>query len=168
MTAFFSGDKPTAQDMTNATAQGVIARARRLTSSAGATTTELGVLRIDGIVARANRMLVIETSALILFSTVAADHCAARIRVSTAGVATTASTPLGTAIGYSGTTFSTAIPIIVPYYPGGTDQTISVILTVARNNGTGTSSLLINAASPTIDLMVLDLGTDPGDTGVLL
>jgi hypothetical protein len=62
------------------------------TTTSTSTTTEVGVLRIDSVSLKANRSYRIWTSPLFLLSSTTGDVVTGRIRVNTAGTATTAST----------------------------------------------------------------------------
>lgn len=149
----------------NAAPAGIIARGKRITTSSS-TTSEIGVLRLDNIALLAGRSYKIWTSPLIIESTVANDTAAATVRVSNSGIATVASTLLDE--------IQTTIPSIVhppvlpldcePYIPA-TNETLSVLLSVARLSGTGNVSLVTNTGIP-ITMVVEDMGVDPGDTGV--
>jgi len=143
---------------------GVVAWGNRLTSSS-TTTGEIGVLRLDNISVLANRMYRIWTSPLRLLSTAADDTVAARLRISTSGAATTASTSLAElALGQPPFT-SQSVPINAKYIPGS-NQTLSVLLTVTLIGGTGTVSMTVSSVNPNIDLIVEDVGPAPSDTGV--
>lgn len=147
-------------------ARGVFKRGNRAANSTGATTTEIGVLRVDAIVVPANRLCLVETSGIQVFSTVAGDTIKANVRYATGGSAATTSSTLLTTNGYierahSGggagggmITISENLPV------AGSDTTYSIILTLVRNGGTGTVNLL----GP-IELRVVGHGSDPGDTG---
>lgn len=166
-TLFFSGDRPTAQDLTDATAQGIIAGGygRRTTASLS-TTTEVGVLRLDGLALTAGRQYMISTCPLNMFSTVAGDLIEAAIRVSTVGAATTTSTHLtGLAeSAYSGGGSQRTQCLQVTYAPGATG-TLSVLLSVARSGGTGSVSIIGSAGYP-IELWVEDMGLAAPDSGI--
>lgn len=163
MTVFLAGHLMTAPELSQG---GIIARGRRGTTSS-TTTSEVGVLRIDGVVVRQGRLYEIGTTPLATISTVAGDHSGARVRYSTSGLATTASTVLMTSVGYTSSAANTTPTIWAKFIPGA-DQTLSLILTVVRIAGTGTVSILINSGSPDIEIWIRDAGTDPGDTGVIL
>lgn len=146
--------------------KGVVKRGSRPTDST-ATSTEIGVLRVDNIPILANYLYKIWTSPLFLIGTVAADVNGAILRVSSSGVATVASTllcqtqmPVG-----SVTAHPPVAPSMVMPYSSGADQTLSVILTSFRMAG-GTGTAKIGAAVGTIEVVIECLGLDPGDTGV--
>lgn len=165
-TPFSAGQVPTAAELRTATAEGVLRRGRR-TSSTATTTTELAVLRVDGIPVTAGRIIKIWTPPLFAGSSVAGDNTFVRIRYSTAGVASLTSTILTTDIGYSGSVSSTSPKLAAKYLPPS-DQTLSVLLVVGRWAGTGNCSIGVTANLPEIELIVEDTGADPGDTGISL
>jgi hypothetical protein len=145
--------------------RGIIARGNRATASSSATTTEIGVLRLDSIPVVSGRAYRIWTSPMQLYSNVAGDVVAARIRVSTSGAATTASTVLGIALTSSAQTSTGTIQpesrAMSEVYVASSTTTLSVLLSLARNTGTGNGQILVGE-----DLVVEDIGVDPGDTGV--
>lgn len=144
-----------------------IARGRRAVVSA-ATTTEAEVLRIDGVRLRANHIYTFHTSSLLVQSTVANDVVVTKIRVSTTGTATIASsTDLGE--GARRVTGASALEETNAKvsYVRTTDEVASVLLTVARGTGTGSVSIY-GASNALIELYVDYGGLDPGDTGVSL
>lgn len=149
--------------------RGVFKRGNRSTNSSGATTTETGVLRVDGIVVPASRLAYVKSSGIQVFSTVAGDTVKANVRYATGGVLATTTSTLLTANGYvsrahvsggaGGDTFTIneKLPVV------GANTTYSIILTLIRNTGTGTVNLL----GP-IELYVEASGADPGNSGVSL
>lgn len=166
MTDFFSGDKPSAQEMTDATRAGIVARGRRTTSSAS-TTSEIGVLRLDGIALRAGRIYRIWTPPLASVSSLSGDNPGARLRYATSGAATTSSTILTTGVGYQSSFAAVAQSLVAKYVPAA-DQTVSLILTAVRIGGSGNVSIVTNAGNPDVEVIVEDTGRDVGDTGVVL
>lgn len=143
----------------------MLARGRRITGST-TTTTEVGVLRLDDIPMVAGRIYKIYTSTLQLVSSVANDGISANLRYTTDGSTPTTSSTLLTAAARDGqsnatTGFGTIASAL--YAPAGT-ETFSVLLSVARVNGTGNCSISGSASFP-IDLIIQDFGTDPTDTG---
>lgn len=144
------------------TRTGVLARGKRTSNSSGAT-TEIGVLRLDDIPISSGHLIYVCTSAIRIFSTVASDDVAAVLRYTTDGsTPTTSSTEAGRAIAkVSGASVDRGgwVAPSGSYTPAG-DETLSVLLSVVRTNGTGTVNLLAN-----MELFIVDLGIDPGDTG---
>lgn len=143
----------------------IIARGRRPTSSPTTTTTEIGVLRLDAVPVLLGRVYGIYTSTIQLASTVANDGIASNLRLNAAGIATTASTSIGTVrdqmvnatTGFTGSFSRLYVP--------SADVNISVLITVVRVTGSGNCLMTGSADSP-IELWVVDHGDDPGDTGV--
>jgi hypothetical protein len=136
------------------------------TTNSTTTTTEVGVLRLDGITVTLGRLYLIETSTLVLSSTVANDVLRCPLRASTAGAAGTGSTQVGMAQATMPNTTNPGPGLVARclYVPGATG-TLSVLLSVARQQGTGNVSILAASTFP-IQLWVHDMGPDPGDTGV--
>lgn len=159
-----TGYVPTALDLS----AGCVAFGRRTTSSSVSTTAEVGVLRLDGISVYSGRRYKITTSPLNMFSTVSGDLMNAHIRVSTSGVATTSSTQL---TGLVESAFSAAASqrtqgLNITYTPGLTG-TLSVLLSISRDGGTGNVSINASAIYPA-DLVVEDIGPDPASTVTIL
>lgn len=148
---------------------GVVKRGRRTTST-GTTTGEIGALRVDSIPIKAGFFYKICTSPLFVVGTATADVNGCGIRVSTSGVATTASGQLAQVQVPCGSTLHPPgfASMVIPYI-AAVDQTLSVLLTVFRGtSGTGTASLQTNTSFPSVDLWVECRGLDTGDTGVVL
>lgn len=145
--------------------KGVVKRGSRNTDSP-TTTTELGVLRVDSIPIKAGYLYKIWTSPLFIISTVTTDVNLVTLRTSTSGNATTASTLLVQAQAPTvNTTHPPIIPSLIMPYASGSDQTLSVLLSVGRMvSGSGTAKL--GSSVGTIELVIECLGLDPGDTGV--
>jgi hypothetical protein len=143
-----------------------IARHRRITNSTAAA-AETSVLRIDNIRLTMGNLYLAWVPDANMVATVANDRGALTLRLSTAGIATTASTAIqisnspplpasvaGSAIG-CGTTFVSTV----------NSTNASVLLTTSRFIGAGNISLQGGATFP-IELLIYDLGPDIGDTGV--
>lgn len=142
----------------------LLGRARRITTSSGSTsTTAVGVLRIDNIAVVAGRAITVRTISIHPTSTITTDTARVEIRFSTAGVATTASTVLVGAQIFE--LFGNSAKIETTYIPPA-NQTLSLLLCVARESGTGTVSLFSDATLRITEFKIYDDGTDPGDTGV--
>lgn len=142
-----------------------IGRGRRLSNSSS-TTTEIGVLELDDIPIKAGRLYKVETSSLLLVTSVANDTVVARLRTttdgSTPGVASTLLTQSAERIEVTG---NGGYAHVVGTYAPAVDETLSVLLSVARVSGTGSVSMNFSSAVP-IEVWVMDMGEDPGDTGV--
>ena len=167
---FFSGQKARAADVNDLIDKdsvlplGIRARGNRTTSST-TTTTEVGVLRLDDIPTYAGRTYKIWTTPLALDTTVANDVAAASVRYTTDGsTPTTSSTQLASSqSALTNATSANTAPISVDYSPSA-DGLLSVLLTVSRVSGTGNISILATSTVP-INLVVEDIGMDPGDSG---
>lgn len=149
------------------TRTGVIARGKRITASTG-TTTEVGVLRIDGIPLSAGKTYRIATGALLLDTTVNNDTVDVRIRYDTTGSsATTSSTTIPGGLcrrRLADNAVAETGQITLTYTPTA-DETLSAMLTVGRFAGSGTVVIFADATATT-ELFVEDYGTDTGDQGV--
>ena len=148
-------------------AVGVIARTRRTTNSSS-TTTEIGVLRLDGVPLFAGRLYEFRTNAIEVDSTVANDGIRLLLRYTTNGtVATTTSDVF---------TISQLIQVNAGHgeyiqpaatYVPPVDQILSLLLTVTRSIGTGSVNTVAGSGLPgPTELLVVDHGRDVGDTGV--
>ncbi|HEY0696520.1 MAG TPA: hypothetical protein VGD43_01780 [Micromonospora sp.] len=151
----------------NAMPKGIIARGHR-TSSSTATTSSVGVLRLDDVPVKSGRSYRVFTSGLTFVGT-SGDTARARITHTTDGsTPTTASTQLGAGCRnrIAGTTGPEA-PILIASetYHATADGLLSVLLVVTRSAGTGGSVSLFGSSTEPIELLIEDLGTDPGDTG---
>lgn len=135
------------------------------TSNSSTTTTEIGVLRIDDIPILSGHRYKIETNSITLHSSVANDVVRATIRYTTDGsTPTTSSTALCDAqLSAVNTTFPATNLASGSYVPGS-NQTLSALLTVSRQSGTGNAQLLGSATFP-IELYINDFGPDSGDVG---
>lgn len=141
-----------------------IARGLRTTDSS-TTTTEVGVVRLDGVPVKAGRTYTISTNSLSPLSGTANDYAGLKIRVSTTGTATTSSTALIVTQGrITGANGNESWGVSVTYNPAA-DETLSILLTVSLVSGTGSASVSGSATIP-IELWVDDMGADPGNTGV--
>ena len=145
--------------------QGVIARGNRDSNSSSTSgTTELGVLRVDSIPVYAGRLYRIWTGPIIIDGSVANDAVRVILRGDTTGSATTSSTQLAIS---QGVVPNIALPerfeIDIPYAPAS-DATLSVLLSIVRQSGTGVFQAL-GASTIPINLVISDEGLDPGDTG---
>lgn len=144
--------------------RGIIARANRTTNSTGFTTSETSVVRLDSVLIKANRLYVVHTNAIQMFSTVSGDTIKVNIRYTTDSTsATTSSTVLIT--GYerahvAGSAGGGMMTLYDDLAVATADYRLSVLLTGTRNTGTGTCNLLAN-----IKMFVSAFGDDPGDAG---
>lgn len=144
-----------------------VARTARTTSSS-TTTTETGVLRLDGVQVLAGHTYTIRTGSLLPVSSVANDYVGVKIRYTTDGsTATTSSTQLhGVQTRITGASGNETSKVEASYNPAS-DQTLSVLLSVSRVAGTGNAKI-DGAATTPIELWIDHDGVDPGDTGVSL
>lgn len=142
----------------------VIARGRRESTSTAAS-AETEVLRVDGISLTSGKVYWITAGSLLLDTTVANDVGRVRIRLSTSGAATTSSTQFASSnMTLDNATDGNNVHVGNLYIPSG-DETISILVTTVRQSGTGNISIVASSTNP-LDLFVVDMGDDPGDTGV--
>jgi hypothetical protein len=149
----------------------VIGWGQRITGSS-LTTSEVGVLRLDGLQIKAGDIYHFWTSPLILRSDTASTEVVANLRLSVSGAATTASTAITQAFDIIGTwpaNVNAQTQQINYIYQSASDQVASLLLTVAKFNGADPGNVLINAgAAIPIQLVCEWIGADPGNTGVAL
>lgn len=143
----------------------IIARGQRTSNSTATSgTTEQGVLRVDSISLTGGKLYRIFTGVILVDGSVANDVCRLVVRASNSGTATTASTQLGISqTVVTNTSFPEPLSVNVAYAPGS-DETLSVLISIVRQTGTGVFQALAASTFP-MDLFIQDCGTDPGDTG---
>lgn len=162
-----SGRRMTGERFRDAVPNGVIARGRRTTATGNITTTETGVLRLDSVSVLAGRLYRISTSNINMDTSVANDICAARIRISTSGTATIASTQIANIRQtIDDATNSNIVPLNTFYAPSS-DATLSVLLSAIRVAGTG-NLVVFCSGTDILDLVVSDEGVAPADSGVVI
>jgi hypothetical protein len=148
--------------VTGSVSRGSIAWGRRTTiSSTSTSSTALGVLRIDNIALKAGRAYTIATGTLHPTSTVNTDNIRLEIRISTSGTATTSSSVLVGAQAYE--VYGNTSMLRAKYVPGA-DQTVSILLCVARESGTGNVQLYADGTRIT-EMDVIDDGPSVSNTG---
>ena len=145
----------------------VVARGRRITSTGNVTTTETGVLRIDNVTVKAGRLYQISTGPVNMDGSVDNDVGTVRIRVSTSGAATISSTLLGYMRQTIDNNTQSNVVNVNAWYLAPADATISILLSLIRQAGTG-NLIIFGSASDILDMVVQYAGVDPGDTGVVL
>lgn len=150
----------------NKDTQKIVARGRRTSTTSNSTGTEVPDLRVDNISVYAGYAYMIWCTPLLLSSGTANDQISVFLRISEDGtVATTADTQLAQTQGYvANTTHPPFWPLQSPYFPA-TDLTLSVLLSHQRTGGGGSCNITA-AAGINIDLVITQIGIDPGDTGV--
>jgi hypothetical protein len=154
-------------DTTLLTRFGVVAYWPRTTSVSSLAGAETSISRIDNIAFLGGVFYTIETTTLST-SVVAGETGKLAIRLSTAGVATTASAALDIVEfnANSGTAPQQGAQCVAYYAPAG-NATGSVLLTVGRTGGTGTVTVNGNSTQPIV-LMVKAWGKAPTASGVSL
>lgn len=147
-----------------------VGRARRITNSnATSGTTFQTVLRLDDIPVFSGRQYGLLTTNFFLDGSVANDVAQAFVLYTTDG-----STPTIASAQFPGAytqtvvpniSFGEARPIITSYIPAA-DETLSLLLCIARGSGTGVITLQANGSGTICEMRLMDCGEDPGDTGV--
>lgn len=159
-----SADIPSADRWNNIGGR-MIARGQRATAGTGSTGSEVPYMRVDGVSLRAGKIYRIFTGPIFLDASVANDVGRVLLRANNAGIATTASPIIGVAQAVvPNITFPEYVEIDSSYVPAG-DETLSLLLTIIRQTGTGTIIVSTAATNP-VELFVVVHGDDPGDTGV--
>jgi len=141
--------------------KGVIARVQRTTtySSTGA---EIGVLRLDNVPVISGNIYLLQVHGMNFTGGAANLSVAGRLRVNSAGTATTGSTQIADTGDEVSTSFAPyqGTPLAGIYVPGA-NQSLSALFSVAITGGTGTASFTGSATNP-VNFLITDLGTDPG------
>lgn len=170
MTSPFAAlQEPTAYQL-NRAVQKAIRRGRRVTSSSASTsTTDIGVLRVPSIPVLEGDLVAIQSSPLALDSSVVNDEIRARCRYRLDGVDAGATDTIvpGSKVQTRQTdanvpehkTIFTTLPITA-------DGTLSVLLCVSRIAGSGNAIIFADGTEDIIELVVWNMGPDPGDTGI--
>jgi hypothetical protein len=149
----------------------IVARGRRSTATGNITTTETGVIRLDNVPVFDSRAYMIASANLNVDASVANDIGELRYRVTQQTTPGTSATTSSTQMGrwrstIDDATNSNVLPFVAFYYPSA-DGYLSVLLSAFRAAGSGNIVVFANNVEP-IDLVVVDLGPDPGDTGVVI
>ena len=149
----------------------VTKRGHRTTNTGNITTTETPILRLDDCPVRAGTIIQVSSSPLNLDTSVANDIASVKIRYK---YSTVTGVPATIADGYMGQmrlsipdiTNGPLVPLNMFYYAGA-DGFLSILLTAVRVSGTG-NIVIVGASFDPIDMVIQDLGVDPGATGVNL
>lgn len=150
----------------------IIARYRRTTnSSTSNSTTRVAVMRIDDVPIRSGRVYEIATCSLQIDGATNNDTLVVEILHTTDGsTPSTSSTLLPGAAGEF-LQPNAASPVwgqIRVTYTPGSDQTLSLLLTIKHGVGTGAMGLLANGTASVTEMMIIDRGVDPGSSGTNL
>ena len=146
---------------------GALARGRRTSVTGNITTTDTGVLRIDNIPVVSGLLYLVEVSEINMDTSVANDIAAVKFRVSTSGAATTSSTQVNQVRSTIDDAANSNILAGSFVYPSPSTGTLSILLSCQRIAGTGNIIIFANSID-ILDMTVICLGTDPGDSGVVL
>ncbi len=157
---------PTVEEL-NLAAQRIVARGRRITNSS-TTTTEIGVLRLDDIPLKGGRLYWVGTNSVGVDTGNTGDTARLNLRYTTDGSTPSTSSTVLTMGQAKPVDIAVAESIHVDaLYAPGSDETFSVLLSVQRAAGSGAAvGVTAGTGQPgPIDLYIVDLGEDPGDTG---
>lgn len=152
----------------NTDIQKIVARGRRVTTTSNSTGTAVGVMRIDDVAIKGGYVYAVCTNSLALSTSVANNTIRAFVTYTTDGSTPTTSSstlPGGATQQVPESTSQSDNSAIFALYPCGTDETLSLLLCVNRTTGSGNGFIFADATN-IIDLWLINLGPDPGDTGV--
>ena len=143
-----------------------IRRGRRETNSTAAA-AETAVLRVDNIPLVMGNLYLFTAPGANMVATVANDRGNMILRLSTAGLATVASTAIqiSNSLPLPASASGSFIAASATFLSTVNSTTASVLMSTMRFAGAGNISLQGGATFP-IELLVYDLGPDVGDTGV--
>lgn len=131
-------------------------------SGVSTSTTAVAVMRLDDIPLLSGRSYLITCPTLHPTSSVTTDNTRVELRYSTSGAATTASSVLPGAQAYQ--VFGSTVNLTTVYQPGS-NQTLSLLLCVARDSGTGNVTMFADATRLS-QIIVYDQGLAVSNTGV--
>ncbi|MCE7008723.1 hypothetical protein LWC34_38820 [Kibdelosporangium philippinense] len=163
---FFAGEKLFADSMNDRIAH-VIARAQRTDSSPGTTSaTGVGVTSLTVDVLAGHRYRV-DIPLCHATSTTNGDLTLVKVTHSVNGSTPTASSPAILGAQAVAAPHPTAPFPVVGFITPNADLTLKLLVCVARVGGSGTSSIFGDGIR-VMDLLVWDMGIDPGNTGTNL
>ena len=146
------------QVILNAAPRGILKRHRRFSAASLTGGTERGLILLPVNSLVVNKLLKITGMRLRFSSTVTTDHVKYNLRYSSTGAATITSTILGRAEADHLET----VDLQTLYTPPGAENG-SFLLTAIRTTGTG--AVTIQADEGGFDLVVEEMGSDPGAAG---
>ena len=165
ITTFYVGQPITADLLTNAYPKGEIYRTYRSTDGGPTSgTTELALLRLSNMEFVDGRAYRIEASELRSDQSVAGDHFKWQLRYSTSGDATTSSAVL---IRSEATADTDSIPPLIGYIRPTADGTYSVLVSIVRTSGSGTTTTKADDEND-LSIVVYDEGFSVADTGTVM
>jgi len=141
--------------------KGVIARVQR-TTTYSTTGAEAGVLRLDNVPVIQGNIYLLQVHGINFTGGASNLSVAGRLRVNSAGTATTGSTQIAETGDEVSTSFAPyqGAPLAGIYVPGA-NQSLSALFSVVITGGSGTANFSGTATNP-VNFMITDLGTDPG------
>lgn len=163
-----SGDAVINTKSVSARPLGIVRRYRRTTvSSASTSATLVGVLMTEDLSIVSGRLYRIGYQ-IHFDSTVADDQCRAELRHTTDGATPTTASAVLVGSGSEAvirTTGTRETRNAETYYAPGVDQTLSLLLAVSRQAGSGNVTAFADASQFVTEIWVEDMGTDPGSSG---
>lgn len=136
-----------------------------VTTASGVSTssTAVGVMRLDSISLLSGRAYLISCPAMHPTSTVTTDVMRVEVRGSTSGTATTASAVIPGLQAYA--LFGQPMSLETVYQPGS-NQTLSLILCIARDSGSGNVTMLADTSGRLSQIFVTDIGLAVSNSAV--
>lgn len=136
-----------------------------VTTASGVSTssTAVGVMRLDSISLLSGRAYLISCPAMHPTSTVTTDVMRVEVRGSTSGTATTASAVIPGLQAYA--LFGQPMSLETVYQPGS-NQTLSLILCIARDSGSGNVTMLADTSGRLSQIIVTDIGLAVSNSAV--
>lgn len=147
--------------------KGIIARARRTSSTGNITTTETGVLRLDSVPVVSGRAYKIVTNGINMDTDTSNDVGTVRFRVNTAGTATTSSTLINSFRNTIDNNSQSNVVSAIGMFIAGSTGNASFLMSLVRQAGSGNLIIFCDATNY-LDMWVEDMGVAPSDTGVVI
>lgn len=172
MTApFFAYQQPTATQL-NLAVQKIVKRGRRVSDSTTTTgTTDIPVMRIDAITTVTGYLYGVSVSNLALDVATSADEVRARIRYTTDGTAAVVGSTLLPGASMTLRQADAAVPEQKPMFTTYTSvagESLSLLLCVSKVAGASAGGILADGLENIMEVLVWNLGFDPGNNAVIL
>ena len=142
----------------------VIRRGNRMSQGSNFGATETGYLRVDNIPLRNNRIYYAAVNNLGVNVDGTSDAILIRLRMSTTGIATTSSTEI-CAYRMSEGNIDPFVSFVAPFPISADTSVASIMITGVRTGGVNTAHSLGSVGNG-CNLLIIDGGEDPGDTGI--
>lgn len=143
-----------------------VRRGNRTSTTGNIVGTETGVLRVDSIPITNGRLYMAMITSMGINSSGSTDSAIIRLRGNTSGTATTSSAEFGVLRDPRAIPSGSSDPLtsFSAFYFAATTGNLSVLLTAQRIGST--DNITISGGTGGLNLVFLDCGEDPGDTGV--